>query len=61
MGISRFGIISINSFTENSVKIGVALEAILISFALADRIKLLQREKDNAQLDSINSMKKQMN
>ena len=58
LGVNRYGFIPINFLTENSVQIGAALESILISFALADRIKLLQREKDQAQFESIESMKK---
>lgn len=58
LGLNRFQVIPINALTENAIQVGVALESILISFALADRIKILQREKEKAQADSILAMKK---
>ncbi len=53
LALSRFGFIPLNFLTENTAQIGVALEAILISFALADRIKILQKEKESAQLAAL--------
>jgi serine phosphatase RsbU (regulator of sigma subunit) len=58
LALSRLGLISLTFVSENTAQIGVALESILLSFALADRIKILQLEKENAQLESIVSMKK---
>ncbi|HMV78368.1 MAG TPA: 7TM diverse intracellular signaling domain-containing protein [Leptospiraceae bacterium] len=53
LALSRFGFIPLNFLTENTAQIGVALEAILISFALADRIKILQKEKESAQFSAL--------
>ena len=53
LAFNRFQIVPVNVFTENTVQIGVAVESILISFALADRIKILQREKEKAQEEYI--------
>lgn len=58
LALSRLGFISLSFISENTAQFGVALESILLSFALADRIKILQIEKEKAQFDSIESMKK---
>lgn len=58
LALSRLGFISLSFISENTAQVGVALESILLSFALADRIKILQIEKEKAQSDSIESMKK---
>lgn len=42
-------IISFSDFTNNITLYGSAIEAVLISFALADRINILKREKDLSQ------------
>ena len=44
-----FGWIESNFITNNSVQIGSMLEAILLSFGLADRINILKREKTIAE------------
>ena len=48
LALSRLGWLPLHFLTQNTAQIGVSLEAILLSFALADRIKLLQREKELA-------------
>jgi PAS domain S-box-containing protein len=53
LAFNRFQILPVNAFTENTVQLGIAVESILISFALADRIKILQREKEKAQEEYI--------
>ncbi|HNC59169.1 MAG TPA: 7TM diverse intracellular signaling domain-containing protein [Leptospiraceae bacterium] len=50
---SRFGFISVNAFTNHISQIGVAIEAIFISFALADRIKIIELEKEKAQAEML--------
>jgi signal transduction histidine kinase len=47
------GIFPYNFFTVHSVQIGSALEAVLLSFALADRINTLKKEKDQSRLDAL--------
>ncbi|MBP7280228.1 MAG: SpoIIE family protein phosphatase [Leptospiraceae bacterium] len=53
LALNRFQVVPVNFFTENMAQIGIGIEAILISFALADRIKILQREKEKAQEEYI--------
>jgi signal transduction histidine kinase len=45
----RFGWLPINAFTANATQIGSAIEFIMLSFALADRIKTTQAALLNAQ------------
>jgi signal transduction histidine kinase len=51
--LKDFGAFPYNFFTVHSVQIGSALEAVLLSFALADRINILKREKDQSRLDAL--------
>ena len=44
LALNKFGVIPYNFFTENGSQFGSALEAVLLSFALADR---LNRERQN--------------
>ncbi len=47
--LRNLDVVPYNAFTNYILYIGSALEAILLSLALADRINLLQREKDFSQ------------
>ncbi|MFY9179307.1 MAG: diguanylate cyclase, partial [Venatoribacter sp.] len=49
MALSKFNIIPRNGFTESFVQIGSALEVILLSFALADRLNEEKRRRSEAQ------------
>ncbi|MFC5301980.1 diguanylate cyclase [Azospira restricta] len=49
MGLRNMALLPTNVFTANGIQIGSALEILLLSFALADRIHLLRREKEAAQ------------
>lgn len=44
-GLSKFGILPHNVLTEYGVQVGHAMDVILLSMALADRINLLRHEK----------------
>ena len=46
-------VISYTEFTNNATLYGSAIEAVLISFALADRINTLKREKDLSQQQAL--------
>lgn len=46
--LKDFDVFPYNFFTVHSVQIGSAIEAILLSFALADRINILKKEKDES-------------
>lgn len=50
LAMNKFNIIPRNVFTENIVQFGSALEVILLSFALADRLNQEKRERYEAQL-----------
>ncbi len=49
------GILPHNFMTEYGMQIGSGLEMILLSLALADRINIMKKEKDEAQLEVIKS------
>lgn len=55
--LSNFAVIPANSFTTSSSIIGYAIQAILLSLALADRIHHLREEKEQAQADSKQALK----
>ena len=52
-GLATFDLIPFNIFTQHSTQFGTALEAILLSFALAERINLLKEEKSLAQAEAL--------
>jgi PAS domain S-box-containing protein len=56
MGARNLGLVPTNFFTLYGIQIGSALEMLLLSFALADRIQILRREKDAAQNDAIHAI-----
>lgn len=47
------GVISYNLFTSKVLQIGSALEVVLLSFGLADRINILKREKELSQKQAL--------
>lgn len=49
IALNKFGFLPRNFFTENAQEIGSIAEVLLLSFALADRINELRRQKDQAQ------------
>jgi len=55
LALNKFNIIPRNTFTENAVQLGSALEVILLSFALADRLNQEKRERFDAQITALNS------
>ncbi len=50
---SEMGIIAINNLTAYIMPIGSALEVVLLSFALADRINILKKEKEREQAERL--------
>ena len=42
-------VLPFNNFTRYTMQIGTAIETVLLSFALADRINILKKEKEFAQ------------
>lgn len=51
--IKDYNIIPNNLFTENSMQFGSAIEAALLSLALANKINLYKREKEEAQEEAL--------
>ncbi len=52
-----FGILPYNLFTQYALPVGSALEIILLSFALADNINQLKREKEREQEAKLDALK----
>ncbi|MCC6369472.1 MAG: GHKL domain-containing protein [Bacteroidia bacterium] len=51
--LKDFGLLPTNSLTSFTMPIGSALETILLSFALADRINTLKKEKELSQAEAL--------
>lgn len=54
---SEMGIIPSNNFTAYIMPLGSALEVVLLSFALADRINILKKEKEREQAERLEVLK----
>jgi len=55
--LSDTGVIPYNNFTFYIMPIGSAVEVVLLSFALADRINIFRKEKEIAQTEAFNAAK----
>lgn len=53
LAVNKFNIIPRNYFTENAVQLGSAIEVILLSFALADRLNQEKSERYEAQVQAL--------
>ncbi len=51
--LKDYGLITYSNFTKYALPVGVMIEAILLSLALADRINILKREKEASQAQAI--------
>ncbi|MES2513545.1 MAG: 7TM diverse intracellular signaling domain-containing protein [Bacteroidota bacterium] len=51
------GILPYNNFTVYTMTLGSAIETILLSFALADRINILKKEKEESQATALDALK----
>lgn len=56
--IYQFGVIPKGLVGEYTLQIGSALEALLLSFALADRINQMRKEKDQAQREAVDHLQR---
>jgi diguanylate cyclase (GGDEF)-like protein len=54
-GLRNFGWLPTTDLTSHAMQIGSALEMLLLSSALADRINVMRREKEEAQADAVNA------
>lgn len=59
--LRNFGILPFNHFTNYIIQIGSALEVIILSFALADRINILKKEKEESQLEMLIALQENKN
>lgn len=55
LALNKFNFIPRNFFTENAVQFGSAIEVILLSFALADRLNQEKKERYEAQVSALDS------
>jgi adenylate cyclase len=55
LALKQLGKLPSNFFTDYSLQIGSALEVILLSLGLADRINVLKKEKEKAQMELLNT------
>jgi signal transduction histidine kinase len=55
--LKDFGVFPYNTFTNYSITLGSALEVVLLSFALADKINILKAENDKSQRDTLKALK----
>ena len=55
--LKDLGILPYNNFTAYTMQAGSAIEVVLLSFALADRINILKKEKEVSQLNALNALK----
>ncbi|WP_144607203.1 sensor histidine kinase [Algoriphagus algorifonticola] len=55
--LSEMGIIPTNDLTAYIMPLGSALEVVLLSFALADKINILKKEKEKEQLERLRVLK----
>ena len=54
--LKDFDILPYNSFTVSAMQIGSAVEAVLLSMALANKINVYKKEKRQAQLEALRSL-----
>lgn len=53
--LGMYNLLPVNQLTPFSLQIGSILEVVLLSFALADRINVMRREKEQAQAETVRS------
>lgn len=55
--LTNLGVLPYNNFTAYTMQAGSAIEVVLLSFALADRINILKKEKEASQAAAYNALK----
>lgn len=55
--LRSFGVLPYNNFTNYTMPIGSAIEVVLLSLALADRINVFKKEKDESQLQALEALR----
>ena len=61
LALNKFGVIPYNFFTENGLQFGSALEAVLLSFALADRLNRERQDRWKAQQKMLSEVRQRHN
>jgi len=56
--LKDFEVLPFNNFTRYTMQIGSAIETVLLSFALADRINILRKEKEISQKEAFEALQK---
>lgn len=56
--LKDYGILPYNFFTANALQFGSAFEAVMLSFALADKINVYREEKDAYQQQALDAIRK---
>ncbi|MFL5731354.1 MAG: 7TM diverse intracellular signaling domain-containing protein [Cytophagaceae bacterium] len=51
--MEHYGILPLNDFTANGIQVGFAVEALVLSYALADKLNFYKKEKEKAQAHAI--------
>ncbi|OSZ78610.1 hypothetical protein CAP35_10270 [Chitinophagaceae bacterium IBVUCB1] len=54
--LKDFGVFAYNNFTSSILAIGSAIEVVLLSFALADKINILRKEREVAQAQTLKAV-----
>ncbi len=57
-GLTRFGALPNLFITQNAQHLGALFEVVLLSFALGDRINIMEKEKEDAQRQAIENLHK---
>lgn len=60
LGLNRWGIMPGTFFIEHAQQIGAVIEIVVLSLALADRIKLIRLEKENAEKELLETRVKSL-
>jgi signal transduction histidine kinase len=58
LALRNMGILPYNSFTSSALYVGSSLEVTLLSIALADRINILKKEKEQSQAEALEQARK---
>jgi len=60
MTLNRFAFLPVNAVTENGQQIGSLLQLVLLSLALANRIKVLRDETERAQMEATTRLERRV-
>lgn len=55
--LRNLGIVPYNDFSNYTKEVGIALDVVILAFALADKINTFKREKERSQEETLNALK----